>query len=385
MRVAAVLAGWFSVALAVMVPASPSLSSKAHLVLAHESSKVIAAENENMPLPPASLAKLMSMYVVDKAIKAGQISLEDEVKISERAWRTGGSRMFIEVGSHVKVIDLIQGAIVQSGNDAVVALAEHVAGSTESFVDLMNNHARRLGMDDTYFVNPTGWPDPEQLTTAKDLARLAQVIVDEMSPELYQYYSQKWFTYNGIKQNNRNRLLWRDGDIDGLKTGHTDEGGYNLVATGMKNGSRLISVVLGAADDATRADESYRLLTYGFRFYETHQLFAANEVVEDMRVWMGNQSTVAAGSIEPINVTIPTGTYHQLSANARSIPNIKAPIIAGDVIGTLTLSIGDKIVKETPLVALQDIPQGNIFSRAKDYVSLRLKAMSSTNDESTTS
>ncbi|HHO67602.1 MAG TPA: D-alanyl-D-alanine carboxypeptidase, partial [Gammaproteobacteria bacterium] len=260
---------------AMPVPQAPAVKARAYLVEDFHSGQTIAAKNPDQRIEPASITKLMSAYVVFQEIRNGTLSLEDKVQISEKAWRTPGSRMFVEVGTQVSVADLMKGMIIQSGNDATVALAEKVAGTEASFASLMNHHAKRLGMDGSHFVNSTGLPDPQHYTTARDIARVARALIAEF-PEYYQWYSERQFTYNGITQYNRNKLLWRDESVDGIKTGHTDSAGYCLVTSAKRDGMRLISVVLGTKSEEARADASQALLNYGFRFFETHKLYDAN-------------------------------------------------------------------------------------------------------------
>ncbi|VAX02275.1 D-alanyl-D-alanine carboxypeptidase, partial [hydrothermal vent metagenome] len=261
---------------ATLIPATPKIKAKGYLLIDFNSGRVLAEKKSGQRMEPASLTKMLSAYVIDHELAKGNISLDDEVRISEKAWRMEGSRMFIEVGKKISVEDLLKGVIIQSGNDATVALAEHVAGSEDAFVSLMNQHAAELGMLDSHFVNSTGLPHKDHYTTPRDLAKLAIALIRDY-PTHYAWYSQKEFVYNDIKQYNRNRLLWRNKYVDGIKTGHTESAGYCLVASAERDGMRLISVVLGTRNDETRSSESQKLLTYGFRFFETHRLYKANE------------------------------------------------------------------------------------------------------------
>lgn len=356
----------------VLTPTPPNVNAEAYILIDVNSGNVIAEKNADAKREPASLTKLMTMYVVSGAIEQGQISLNDDVRISTKAWQTGGSRMFVKVGDRVAVKDLLQGIIVDSGNDACVAMAEHVAGNESSFADLMNQTAKSLGMTGTHFVDSTGLPDPNHYTTARDLAVLARAVILNY-PEDYKWYKEKWFTYNGIKQPNRNRLLWRDPTVDGLKTGHTEEAGYCQVSSAVQNNTRLLAVILGAPTDEARADDSQRLLTYGFRFFETHKLYKAAQNISQPRVWKGSQETVPVGLAHDLYVTIPTGQYKNLKPQI-SLPNgIEAPIQKGQAIGDLTVTLADKVVAKQPLVALADDAKGGFWTRMRDSLSLTVQ------------
>jgi len=272
------------------VPAPPEVAAKNYLLVDVASGKVLAEKNADEKIEPASITKLMTAFVVYKEMEAGRLSMDDIVTISEKAWRMGGSRMYLEVGSKVPVHELLKGLIIQSGNDASVALAEHIAGTEDAFVQLMNQHAVELGMNDTHFVNCTGWPDKQHLTTARDIAKLAIAIIHE-SPEHYSWYAEKEFTYNNIKQYNRNKLLWRDDSVDGIKTGHTESAGYCLVSSALRDDMRIVSVVLGTDSEKARANVSQALLNYGFRFFESHTLYNKGDVLSRPRVWGGEYET----------------------------------------------------------------------------------------------
>lgn len=354
-----------------MIPDPPVLPAKAHVLMDYQSGKILSSQNMDAHLEPASLTKLMLMYVVNKELQAGNIKLTDIVRISENAWKAEGSRMFIEVNKEVTVDELIHGIIIQSGNDASIALAEHVAGTEQGFVDLMNSYAAALGMTNSHFGDVNGMPHDDHYSSAQDLAILARAIITEFPPELYAIHSQKWFTYNGIKQPNRNRLLWRDPSVDGLKTGSTDGAGYCLVASAQKNNMRLISVLLGAENDNSRAEQSQRLLSYGFRFFETHKLYAAGETLNEARLWMGKVSELPLGVKQDIYVTIPQGQYKNLQASINVDKVITAPVAQGQNFGHLEVKLGEAIVVDTPLVALTDSPKGGIWRRFTDYVSMR--------------
>ncbi|HHJ16258.1 MAG TPA: D-alanyl-D-alanine carboxypeptidase [Gammaproteobacteria bacterium] len=347
------------------VPKAPSVGAKGYLVEDFLSGQAIAEKNADQPLEPASITKLMSAYVIFREIRDGSLALEDKVRISEKAWRTPGSRMFVEVNTQVSVADLLKGMIIQSGNDATVALAEQVAGTEASFAALMNHHARELGMTHSHFVNSTGLPDKEHYTTARDIARIARALIKEF-PEYYQWYSEKQFTYNDITQYNRNKLLWRDESVDGLKTGHTDSAGYCLVTSAERDGMRLISVVLGTKSEEARADASQSLLNYGFRFFETHKLYDGGEKLTSARVWKGISESVDLGLAETLYVTIPRGEYKNLSPSMKLQERIIAPVSKGQTLGRVILQLDDKLISEKDLVALQAVDEGSFWQRIVD-------------------
>ncbi|MGB5458251.1 MAG: D-alanyl-D-alanine carboxypeptidase family protein, partial [Gammaproteobacteria bacterium] len=295
------------------------------------------------------------------------LSMDDIVTISEKAWRMGGSRMYVEVDSQVSVHDLMKGLIIQSGNDATVALAEHVAGSERAFVDLMNQYAASLGMSNTHYVNSTGWPEEGHLTSARDIAKLASAIINEF-PEHYAWYKEKVYTYNNIKQYNRNKLLWRDDSVDGIKTGHTESAGYCLVASALRSDMRLISVALGTDSEKSRANVSQSLLNYGFRFFETHKLYSAGEVLNKSRVWKGESEKVSLGLQQDLYITIPRGSYSELEAVMDVDANIVAPLEKGSQHGAVRVSLADEEMLNAPLVALQPVAEGSIFQIAKDHI-----------------
>lgn len=352
------------------VPAAPDVAAKNYLLLDFASGKVLAEKKADMQIEPASITKLMTAYVVYKELAENRISMDDMVTVSEKAWRMGGSRMYIEVNSKVSVHDLLKGLIIQSGNDASVALAEHIAGTEDAFVQLMNQYAVELGMDNTNFVNSTGWPDKKHLTTARDIAKLAAAIIREF-PEHYSWYAEKVYTYNDIKQYNRNKLLWSDDTVDGLKTGHTESAGYCLVASALRSDMRIISVVLGTDSEKKRASVSKAILNYGFRFYESHILYSEGEVMSRPRIWKGEFQNLAVGLDEDLAITIPRGAYNELDASMDIDKNIEAPIVKGQQVGEVKVSLDGDVLKTSPLVALETVDTGNLFQIAKDYV-LRL-------------
>ena len=353
-------------------PAPPIIGAKSYLVIDAQTGHELAALDPDVPLAPASLTKIMTTYVVFKALGQGQIQLSDEVTISEKAWRMPGSRMFVEVGKRVTIEDLLLGMIVQSGNDASVALAEHIGGTESVFAEMMNQYAQQLGMLSTNFLNSTGLPAEGHLTTARDLATLAAAMIEEF-PDYYAWHAIREFTFNEITQSNRNKLLWRDTTVDGLKTGHTDDAGYCLVASAERNGMRIISVVMGTANEKSRADGSQALLNYGFRFYETRLLFKAGEQVSTARVWKSANETSGLGVLEDLYLTVRRGTYDQLESTIDTPAIILAPLASGQPVADLSISFAGQEILRTKLRALQDNPSGSFWQRTRDSVSLWLE------------
>jgi D-alanyl-D-alanine carboxypeptidase (penicillin-binding protein 5/6) len=351
------------------IPSAPSISAKAYILQDYDSGRVIADSSADERVEPASLTKMMTAYVVSNELRNSHLKLTDMVRISEKAWRAEGSRMFVEVNTSVSVEDLLRGVIIQSGNDACIALAEHIAGSEEAFAEMMNDQARRLGMSHTHFVNSTGLPDPEHYTTARDLATLSIALIRDF-PDHYNWYSERDFTYNDITQHNRNTLLWWDKTVDGIKTGHTSSAGYCLAASALKEGMRLVSVVLGTDSEKARARESQSLLTYGFRFFETHRLYQAGQSLADHRLWMGAQDTLPVGLERDLFVTIPRGQYDSLQASLTIDNHVEAPVTRGTRYGTVNVSLNGQPVAEAPLVALADVEEGGIWRRFVDWVTL---------------
>jgi D-alanyl-D-alanine carboxypeptidase (penicillin-binding protein 5/6) len=350
-----------------LVPQPPQLGASAYILMDALTGKVIAELNADQVLPPASLTKMMTAYMLAYELAAGNVSLDDQVHISEKAWRTEGSRMFIQEGKFVSLEDLMRGVIIQSGNDASVAVAEHLAGSEDAFADLMNQHATRLGMTHTVFHNSTGLPAEGHLTTARDLAILAQAIIRDY-PEHYRVYSEKEFTFNKIRQPNRNKLLWSDSTVDGLKTGYTDAAGYCMVASAKRDGQRLISVILGASSPEARARESQKLITYGMRFYETHLLYDAQERLANVRVWGGEQDYVELMLENELAVTIARGQAKYIKATMDINTGITAPLSAGDVLGKLIITLDTDVILEQDLVAAEDVLKGGFFKGLVDSV-----------------
>ena len=350
-------------------PAAPIIGAKSYLVIDAQTGHELAALDPDTPLAPASLTKIMTTYAVFKALQAGQIQLEDQVTISEKAWRMPGSRMFIEVGTQVSIEELLLGMIVQSGNDASVALAEHIAGTEGVFAEMMNQYAQQLGMLSTNFHNATGMPAEGHMTTARDLATLARAMIAEF-PEYYAWHAVREYTFNDITQSNRNKLLWRDASVDGLKTGHTEDAGYCLVASAERDGMRIISVVLGTASEKARANGSQALLNYGFRFFETRQLFKAGEEISTARVWKSANETSRLGVLEDLYITVRRGTYDQLESAIEMPATLIAPLATGQPVADLRISLGDEELLRMPLRALEDNPTGSFWQRTRDSVSL---------------
>ena len=348
------------------IPAPPKFEASSYVLMDYGSGAVLAEHNSSERVDPASITKIMTAYVAYQALAANDITLTDQVLISEKAWRSIGSRMFIEVGNRIILEDLLLGLIIQSGNDASVALAEHIAGTEKAFADVMNVHAQRLGLKDTHFVNATGLPDVDHYTTAYDIALLSRAVISEF-PEEYKRYAQKEFTFNGIKQSNRNRLLWRDSAVDGLKTGHTEAAGYCLAASAIRDDMRLISAVMGADSDKSRTVNTQALLNYGFRYFESHSLYKAGEVLVEQRMWNGVSKLISLGLEENLNVTIPRGQYDLLKASMDIDSEIVAPVDQGHQVGKVKVALDGKDYIEKPLVALRDNPTGGLWRRIVDF------------------
>ncbi len=355
-----------------IVPSPPQLAAKAWLLVDADSGAVLAENNADMPLPPASLTKMMTSYILAKEIDEGRVRKNDMVAISENAWSqnplfAGSSLMWIEPGKDVSVEDLERGIIISSGNDATVAVAEHLAGSEAVFTEMMNAHAEKLGMVDTYYVNSHGLPHPDHVTTARDLATLAKAIIND-HPDHYALYKEREFTYNGIRQYNRNTLLGEDPTVDGLKTGHTEAAGYCLVASAERRGMRLISVVMGTASEQSRKSQTRSLLNYGFRFFETSKLFEAMEELEKPRIWKGRQDQVSVGMQEAALVTLPRGKKGLVVSTVEIDDQIVAPVAVGDPLGTVTVRLDGETVYRAPVVALEAVESGGFFSRLWDML-----------------
>jgi len=350
---------------AARLPDPPSVPGTGHLLMEMHSGRVLADANSKTRLEPASLTKILTGYVVFREIAAGHVQLTDEVFVSEKAWRTGGSRMFIKVNTKVPLEALLKGMIIQSGNDASVALAEHIAGSEESFADLMNEHARRLGMTESHFVNSTGLPDPNHYTTARDIALVTEATIREF-PDWYRWYAIKEYTYNNIKQHNRNRLLWRDDAVDGVKTGHTSSAGYCLVASASQDDMRLVSVIMGTESDSERMDATQALLNFGFRFFETAKLYARAQDLVRSRIWKGDANEVSLGPAEDFYVTAPRGLLGKMVPRVFVDPEIVAPVHRGEAYGYVSVEIDGEEIARAPLVAMAEIPEAGLLGSILD-------------------
>jgi serine-type D-Ala-D-Ala carboxypeptidase (penicillin-binding protein 5/6) len=356
-----------------IVPKPPEMSSRSYVLIDYDTGKVLAEKNADELIPPSSLTKMMTSYVLSDEVAKGNVSYADLVTISRNAWAQnplfeGSSLMWIEVGKQVSLEDLKRGIIISSGNDASTAVAEHLAGSESGFAELMNHHASLLGMTNTHFVNSHGLPDVEHLTSARDMAKLAVALIRDF-PDDYSVYKERSFTYNGITTRNRNELLWdRSLDVDGIKTGHTEVGGYSLVSSATKDGMRLIAVVMGADSKTARAQQNKRLLNYGFRFYKTLQPVQPGQVLHSQRVWYGDREKVALGLNENVLVTIPRSDEKQLKASFALNAALEAPLAKNAVVGTVSFKIGDELIKQVPLVVLQSVAEGGIWSQFTDHV-----------------
>ncbi|EJK2116606.1 D-alanyl-D-alanine carboxypeptidase [Vibrio navarrensis] len=362
----------------VVVPDAPQIAAKGFVLMDYHSGKVLAEKEMDTKLSPASLTKMMTSYVIGQELGRGNINLEDDVVISKNAWAKNfpdSSKMFIEVGTTVKVKELNRGIIIQSGNDACVAMAEHIAGSEDAFVDLMNAWASSIGMNNTHFANVHGLDDPNLYSTPYDMALLGQALIRDV-PDEYRIYAEKKFTYNGITQYNRNGLLWdKSMNVDGIKTGHTDNAGYSLVSSATEGKMRLIAVVMGTKDMNARKSESKKLLSYGFRFFETVAPHKAGETFVEEKIWMGNKDTLALGVNEDTYVTLPRGQAKNLTASFVLEKELQAPIKKGDIVGKLYYQADGEDVAQYPLMALETVEEGSLFSRLWDYIVLLLKSL----------
>ena len=345
-----------------MVPKAPKLNLDSYILLEANTNTVIAEFNSENQISPASMTKVMSGYVIADQIASGAISLDDKVLVSEKAWKTGGSKMFIEAGKRVSVRDLLSGIVIQSGNDATVAMAEYVAGSEEGFVDFMNAYASELGLSNTLFQNAVGWTDPNHFSSVNDLAQLTKALIANF-PDHYATYKEKEFTFSGIRQLNRNKLLWRDDSVDGVKTGHTESAGYCLISSAKRNDMRLIAVVAGSPSENERLISSQRLLEYGFRFFATQKLISKDSEITTAKVWGGKMDEVALGTKEDILLTLPRSDFKNIKANYNFKNNIQAPISNGDVIGDIEFISNDRVVLSAPLVAIESVEAKGFFGR----------------------
>lgn len=352
-----------------IVPDPPPISSKSYVLMAAGTDRVIAERDSAAPLPPASLTKIMTSYVAAVEIAAGRIALADDVPISVGAWRTGGSRMFVREGTTVKLEDLLRGIVIQSGNDASVAVAEFIAGDEDAFGDMMNVHAKDLGLRNSRFVNSTGLPDDGHYSSAYDLAVLSARLI-ERYPDHYAMYRERAFTFADIEQPNRNKLLWRDKSVDGVKTGLTVAAGYCLVASALRDGTRLIVATMGADTDSQRFQDAQKLLAYGFRYYENRQLYEAGEALATPEVWFGTADSVAVGVAEALTITLPRGRYDDLEAALDLPRNLEAPIDTGTRVGTVRVTLDDEVLADVPLLAQRTVPESNLFARMGDSIYL---------------
>ena len=356
----------------IATPPAPNIAATAYILQDYHTGKVLAENNADAKLAPASLTKIMTVYVVFRELGNGRLHLEDMATISEKAWKTSGSRMFVDLGNQVKIEDLLKGVIVQSGNDASVALAEHVAGNEATFADMMNQHAARLGMTNSHFKNSDGLPMEDHYTSARDLAILTAALIKEF-PDYYRWFSQKDFTFNKITQQNRNKLLSRDESVDGVKTGFTDEAGYCLVASALREDMRLISVVMGAKSANARANENQALLNYGFRFFESHRLYQGKTPLNETRIWKGASKTIPLGLDEDLYATIPRRQYKDLKAVVTVDKNITAPVKETAKLGSVKVTLKDQVIADKDLIALKSVDQGNIIQRLSDSVMMMIE------------
>lgn len=358
----------------VIIPSPPQIAAKAFLLIDVNTGEVLVEGNADEQLAPASLTKMMTSYIVSEEIEAGRLNEQDIVTISEDAWRRGGSAsgsstMFLEPKTKVSVIDLLRGVIVQSGNDASIALAQHIAGSEGAFADIMNQQAALLGMTQSHFMNATGWPADGHLTTARDLAILSKALIND-HPEHYSIYAEKYFSYNGYNQANRNKLLFSDDTVDGIKTGHTNDAGYCLVSSAQRNGMRLLAVVMGARSEASRATESQKLLSFGFRYYQTHQLYTNTDTLSTQRIWGGQANDIHLGVEKDLFLTIPRGAQDKLKATMHIDETIKAPIKKGQELGRLVVELESEQLLDVSLVAMTAVEQAGFFARLWDNIKL---------------
>jgi serine-type D-Ala-D-Ala carboxypeptidase (penicillin-binding protein 5/6) len=350
------------------VPPAPQLAVKAYLLKDFDGEKVLAENNSQSKVEPASLTKLMTAYLAFKAIHEGRLKSDQILPISLKAWHTEGSKMFVDTTMQVTVDELLHGMIIQSGNDASIALAEGIGGSEEDFAKLMNQEAARLGMKNTHFVNATGLPDPQHYTTASDLSRLAVALIRDYPEEYKRFYSVKSYTYNKITQPNRNRLLWMDSSVDGMKTGHTDSAGFCLISSAKRGAGRLISVVLGAQTDRARAEESLKLLNYGFQFYQSTLVYRQGQIIHQQRIWKGQDNEIPVAPAQDLVITAPYGDYAKMKARIVAIPGVVAPIHKGQAVAQLEFIKEGKIVEARPLVATKDVAEAGFFGRIFDSI-----------------
>ena len=351
------------------IPDPPSISSSNYILIDANTNRVLAEMNPDEEIEPASITKIMTGYVVSDQIQDGFITLDDEVLISENCWRKKGSRMFIEEGSRVVLLDLIKGMVIQSGNDATCAIAEHVAGSEDNFVDLMMRYAKKMALDNTSFINPTGWPDAGHYSSAKDIAKLSTLLIKDF-PDHYSLYKEKWFTYNNIRQRNRNALLWQDDSIDGLKTGHTESAGFCLVSSGTREQTRLIAVTLKSKSEKTRLTDNRRLLDYGFRYFRTKKLVTEGQNVKEEQVWGGELEKVAIAPIQDFYLTLPLRDFKKIESFVSLEDYLQAPISKNQIVGKMLFKLGEEEVGSVDLVTVKEVKSQGVFGRAWSNIKL---------------
>ena len=351
------------------IPDPPSISSSNYILIDANTNRVLAEMNPDEEIEPASITKIMTGYVVSDQIQEGFITLDDEVLISENCWRKKGSRMFIEEGSRVVLLDLIKGMVIQSGNDATCAIAEHVAGSEDNFVDLMMRYAEKMALDNTSFINPSGWPDTDHYSSAKDIAKLSSLLIKDF-PEHYSLYKEKWFTYNNIRQRNRNALLWQDDSIDGLKTGHTESAGFCLVSSGTREQTRLIAVTLKSKSEKTRLTDNRRLLDYGFRYFRTKKLVTEGQNVKEEQVWGGELEKVAIVPIQDFYLTLPLRDFKKIESFVSLEDYLQAPISKNQIVGKMLFKLGEEEVGSVDLVTVKEVKSQGVFGRAWSNIKL---------------
>ena len=351
------------------IPDPPSISSSNYILIDANTNRVLAEMNPDEKIEPASITKIMTGYVVSDQIQDGFITLDDEVLISENCWRKKGSRMFIEEGSRVVLLDLIKGMVIQSGNDATCAIAEHVAGSEDNFVDLMMRYAEKMALDNTSFINPSGWPDADHYSSAKDIAKLSTLLIKDF-PDHYSLYKEKWFTYNNIRQRNRNALLWQDDSIDGLKTGHTESAGFCLVSSGTREQTRLIAVTLKSKSEKTRLTDNRRLLDYGFRYFRTKKLVTEGQNVKEEQVWGGELEKVAIAPIQDFYLTLPLRDFKKIESFVSLEDYLQAPISKNQIVGKMLFKLGEEEVGSVDLVTVKEVKSQGVFGRAWSNIKL---------------
>jgi serine-type D-Ala-D-Ala carboxypeptidase (penicillin-binding protein 5/6) len=352
-----------------VIPSAPDLKTSSHFLQDFHSGETLASRNPDLRVEPASLTKIMTSYVIFQELKNDNLQLTDLAQVSEKAWKTEGSRMFIEVNTKVSIEKLLHGMIIQSGNDASVTLAEHIAGSEKTFASLMNRYAKQLGMNSSHFMNSTGLPHKDHYTTARDMALLTRSMIKHF-PNYYRWHAIKKYTYNKITQYNRNKLLWRDDRVDGVKTGFTKSAGYCLIGSALQDKMRLISVVMGADSSKARVEETRKLINYGFRFFETHKLYDSGQLLSKARIWKGEQKIVSLGTDQAVYVTIPRGQYQNLKPAITIAEPLIAPIQQSSPHGQIQIILGQEVLSKTPLIALQNIAEGSLIDRLTDHIKL---------------